>query len=194
MLSFARGAFPVLVVFACLAATPGSAAPYVLDAKRGEVRFAYSLPFSRGLGRFTGVRGTAEVNEAVPEKGAVDVVIDTRTLTASDKLSEGELRGGSFFAVAKYPQMHFKSRRIRGKTPTTFEITGDMTVKGITRPIVLHAELQPANGAGARQLRATTQISRSQFGMTAYGFLVGDTVQIEIRSTLVPAQRLPAPP
>lgn len=183
----ARIALLALVVSALLGAAPGGV-PYKFDAKRGEVRFAYSLPFSNGLGRFTGVHGTAEVNDAAPEKGDVDVVIDTRTLTASDKLSEGELRGSSFFAVAKFPQMHFKSRRIRGKSSTTFEITGDMTVKGVTRPIVLHVDLQPANAAGVRQMKATTQISRSQFGMTAYGMFVGDTVQIEIRAPLVPAR------
>src|SRR5262249_53096703 len=96
---------PALVVSALIAPVPSSAAPYKFDGKRGEVRFAYSLPFSNGLGRFTGVSGRAEVNDAAPEKGAVDVVIDTRTLMAGDKLSEDELRGSSFFAIAKYPQM-----------------------------------------------------------------------------------------
>ena len=184
----ARVAFPVAVVLTRIGATPAGAAPYSFDPKRSEVRFAYSLPLSNGQGRFGGVRGTAEVNDAAPEKGKVDVVIDTRTLRASDKLSEGELRGSSFFAVAKYPLMRFKSRRIRGKSPTAFEIAGDMTVKGITRPIVLHVDLQPPNAAGVRQMRATTQISRRQFGMTAYGLLVGDTVKIEIRAPLLPAR------
>jgi len=173
---------------ALLVAAPSEAAPYLFDSKRAEVRFAYSLPFSNGLGRFTGVAGTAEVNDANPEKGNVDVTIDTRTLKAGNSLSEGELRGSSFFAVTKYPSMHFKSRRIRGKSSTSYEITGDMTVKGITRPIVLHVELQPPNGGGVRQMRATTRIRRSEFGMTAYALLVSDTVEIEIRSPLVPAR------
>ncbi len=166
---------------------PVRAAPYVFDSKHGEVRFSYTLPFSSGKGRFTGVTGKAEVNDAAPEKGNVDVVIDARTLRASDSLSQSELRGSSFFAVAKHPTMHFKSRSIRGKSTSSYEITGDMTVKGITRPIVLHAELQPPNG-GVRQMRATTRIGRSDFGMSAYGFLVGDMVDIEIRAPLIPAR------
>lgn len=175
---------------ACLAlgllfASPGYAAPYVFDTRRAEVRFAYSLPFSNGQGLFTGVSGTAEVNDAVPEKGSVDVIVDTRTLRASDSLSEGELRGSSFFAVSKYPQMHFRSRSIRTKSANTYEIIGDMTVKGITKPIALHVELQPPNG-GVRQMRALTRIRRSDFDMTAFALLVGDTVQIEIRAALVP--------
>jgi polyisoprenoid-binding protein YceI len=170
-----------------LLATAANAAPYFFDTKRAEVRFAYSLPLSSGQGHFTGVTGTAEVNDAAPEKGSVDVVIDTRTLKANDSVSEGELRGANFFAVAKYPKMHFKSRSIRGKTTTSYDLTGDMTVKGVTRPITLHVELQPPDKSGVRQMRATTRISRSQFNMTAFGLLVGDMVQIEIRSPLVPA-------
>lgn len=162
------------------------AAPYVFDTKRAEVRFAYSLPLSSGQGRFTGVTGTADVNDAAPEKGSVDVVIDTRTLKASDSISEGQLRGSDFFAVSKYPRMHFKSRSIRGKSTTSYDLTGDMTVKGITRPITLHVELQKPDAGGVRQMHATTRIRRSDFNMTALGFLVGDTVQIDIRSPLVP--------
>ena len=164
------------------------AAPYKFDTRNADVRFAYSLPFSTGRGRFTGVTGTAEINDAVPAKGSVDVVIDTRTLKASDSLAEGELRGSSFFSVAKFPTMHFKSRSIRGTSPTTYEITGDMTVKGVTRPILLYVDLQaPGGPGGVRQMRATTRIRRSEFNMDAYAFLVSDTVQIEIRSPLVPA-------
>jgi polyisoprenoid-binding protein YceI len=84
--------------------------------------------------------------------------------------------------------MHFKSRSIRGKSTTSYDLTGDMTVKGITRPISLHVELQPADKTGVRQMRATTRISRSEFDMTAFGLLVGDIVQIEIRSPLAPAR------
>lgn len=161
------------------------AAPYTFDTRKAEVRFAYTLPFSKGVGRFTGVTGNANIVDAAPEKGSVDVRIDTRTLTAGNSMSAAELRGPSFFAVSRHPEMHFKSRRIRGKSATDFEVIGDMTVKGITRPIALHVELQPPDGSGVRQMRATTTIKRSQFGMDAYALLVGDIVEIEIRSPLV---------
>lgn len=164
------------------------AAPYKFDTSKADVRFAYSMGFSDGQGRFTGVTGTAEINDANPAKSAVDVTIDTRTLKSSDSLAEGQLRGGSFFAVAKFPQMHFKSRTIRGKSPTTFEIVGDMTIKDVTRPIVLAVELQLPNSTGVRQMRATTRIRRSEFNMDALAFLVGDVVLIEIRSPLIAAR------
>lgn len=181
--------FSACLLFGLVAAGPAHAVPYAFDSKRSEVRFAYSLPFSNGQGRFTGVTGKADVNDAAPERGSVDVTIDTRTLKASDSLSEGELRGSSFFSVASHPQMRFRSRIIRAKSATTYEVSGDMTVKGITRPIILHVELDPPRGAGGtRQMRATTRISRSQFDMNAYALLVGDTVQIEMRAPLVPVR------
>jgi polyisoprenoid-binding protein YceI len=181
-------AFAASLVLGLLAAEPCAAEPYTFDTKEADVRFAYSLPFSTGRGRFTGVSGTADINDAKPEKGSVDVMIDTRTLKASDSLAEGELRGSSFFSVAKYPTMHFKSRSIRPKSATTYEISGDMTVKGVTRPIVLQVELQaPGAARGVRKMRAVTRIRRSEFNMTAYAFLVSDTVEIEIRAPLVPA-------
>ncbi len=101
---------------------------------------------------------------------------------------QGELRGADFFDVARYPQMLFKSRSVRPKTATTAEIVGDITVKGVTRPIVLHATLQPPGAGGAREFRAKTRINRNDFNMTAYALLVGDAVDIEIRALLRPAQ------
>ena len=83
--------------------------------------------------------------------------------------------------------MLFKSRSVLSKTATTAEIVGDITVRGITRPIVLQATLQPP-GAGAREFRARTRINRNDFNMTAYAFLVGDAVDIEIRALLGPAR------
>ncbi|MFA5901302.1 MAG: YceI family protein [Hyphomicrobium sp.] len=183
--TFAGHIIAGLVTAVALLSGSAQAAPYRFDTTSADVRFAYTMGFSDGQGRFTGVTGTAEINDATPARSAVDVTIDTRTLKSADSLAQGQLRGASFFAVATYPQMHFKSRTIRGTSPTTFEITGDMTVKGITKPIVLQVELQLPNKSGVRQMRATTRIRRSQFGMDALSFLVGDIVLIEIRSPLV---------
>jgi len=116
----------------------------------------------------------------------VQAVIDTRTLRAPVSMAQGELRGADFFDVAVYPQMLFKSRSVRPKTATSAEIIGDITVKGVTRPIVLQATLQPPGAGGAREFRAKTRINRNDFKMTAYALLVGDTVDIEIRALLRP--------
>lgn len=180
----------VAAALLCLAALarPAGAEPYVFDPQASEVSFSYSLPLSAGRAHFTSINGTADIDDAAPDKTKVEVIVDTRTLRSSDKLAEGELRGKDFFSVAAYPQMRFQSRSVRAKNPTTADITGQITVKGVTRPIQLHTVLQPLSAKGTRELRATTRIRRSDFNMTAYAFLVGDVVAIEIRAVLRPAR------
>ncbi len=144
------------------------------------------MTLSTGTGRFSTVTGTSNIDDADLTKTTVDALIDTRTLRAD--MYQGELRGADFFDVGRYPQMHFKSRSVRPKSATAADITGDITVKGITRTIVLRATLTPPGPGGAREFRARTRINRNDFNMTAYAFLVGDAVDIEIRAVLYPAR------
>ncbi len=186
-------AFAHLAASAALVATLAGAAgaqpvAYVIDSKHAEVRFSYTLALSSGVGRFTSVTGTARIDDAALNKTTVQATIDTRTLRAPDSLAQGELRGVDFFDVAHFPQMVFKSRSVRSQTPTTGQMSGDITVKGITRPIVLRVTLQPPGPGGTREFRGVTRINRNDFNMTAYALLVGKTVDIEIRATLRPKQ------
>jgi polyisoprenoid-binding protein YceI len=168
------------------------AASYVFDQKRTEVRFSYSMGFAKSGGRFSKVRGTAQFDAAAPERTKVDAVIETGSLTADEPMVESELRGTNFFNVLAQPQMTFKSRAVRADTSEAAEMNGDITVNGITRPVVLQVALQPHEGpalrysAGALELVAKTRIRRRDFNMTAYGDMVGDEVQIEIRAILRP--------
>ena len=186
MLVLARVAVATLVVAMLAGTSLAQGVPYVIDTTRSEVLFSYSMTLSSGTGRFSSMSGTASIDDTAQQNTKVQAVIDTRTLRAS--MYQGELRGADFFDVARYPQMLFKSRSVRPKTATTAEIVGDITVKGVTRPIVLHATLQPPGPGGAREFRAKTRINRNDFNMTAYALLVGDMVDIEIRTLLRPAQ------
>ncbi len=162
------------------------AVAYTIDPKKSEVVFSYSTALSGGTGQFTNLSGTSNINDADQTKTTVDALIDTRTLRSGNY--QAQLRGSDFFDVGRYPQMRFKSRSVRPKSATTADITGDITVKGVTRTIVLHSALTPPGLGGARQFRAKTRINRSDFNMTAYAFLVGEAVDIEIRAELTPAR------
>jgi len=87
----------VLVAFT-FSALAGAARglPYVIDQKRAEVRFSYSIALSSGIGRFSSVSGTADINDKALDKATVEALIDTRTLRTSDQMWEGELRGADF--------------------------------------------------------------------------------------------------
>jgi polyisoprenoid-binding protein YceI len=178
----------VLATASLVLLAPALAQPvaYDIDVKRSEVVFSYSTALSTGTGQFTNLGGTSDINDADPTKTTVDAFIDTRTLRSADY--QGILRGPDFFDVSRFPQMHFKSRSVRAKSATALEVTGDITVKGITRTIVLHSTLTPPGAGGVRQFRARTRINRNDFNMTAYAMLVGEAVDIEIRAVLVPAR------
>ena len=187
MLVFTRLAATVLAVATLAGAGRAQGVPYVIDTTRSEVLLSYSMTLSSGTGRFSSMTGTTSIDDAAQQNTKVQAVIDTRTLRAGTSMAQEALRGADFFDVAHYPQMLFKSRSVRPKTATTADIAGDITVKGVTRAIVLHATLQLPGAGGAREFRAKTRINRNDFNMTAYAFLVGDAVDIEIRALLRPA-------
>jgi polyisoprenoid-binding protein YceI len=186
MLVAARIAAAAGACWLSLAPVVAQSITYTIDPKKSEVVFSYSAALSGGTGQFTNLSGTSNINDADQTKTMVDAFIDTRTLRSGEY--QDELRGADFFDVGRYPQMHFKSLSVRPKSATTADITGDITVKGITRQIVLHATLQPPGAGGVRQFRARTRINRNDFNMTAYAFLVGEAVDIEIRAVLTPVR------
>jgi polyisoprenoid-binding protein YceI len=169
-----------------LAPAFAQAVAYTIDPKKSEVVFSYSTVLSGGTGQFTNLSGTSNINDADQTKTTVEALIDTRTLRAGNY--QYQLRGPDFFDVNRFPQMRFKSRSVLAKSATSADITGDITVKGVTRQIVLHSALTPPGPGGARQFRARTRINRTDFNMTAYALLVGETVDIEIRAELTPAR------
>ena len=185
-----NAAFAVIAICTLAAVGPCSAASYAFDQKRTEVRFAYTMGFSTGKGRFTSVDGTAEFDEAVPEKTMVEAVIATASLTADEPVIESELKGSEFFNAAEEPQIRFKSRSVRAEAADAAEMIGDITVNGITKPVVLQVSLRPHDNPalkysqGSREFIATTHIRRSEFNMTAYPSMVGDDVEIVIDAIL----------
>jgi polyisoprenoid-binding protein YceI len=97
------------------------------------------------------------------------------------------MKEADFFDVEKFPEMTFKSITIERTGETTFKVTGEVTLRGITRPMVLAVSVtdrRPDAPAGTRyaRFRAEGSIKRSEFGMTKFVEVVGDTVDISIRA------------
>jgi polyisoprenoid-binding protein YceI len=182
-----RTQIPLMVALAGLVVTPPcSAASYMFDMKRTEVRFTYTMGFSAGHGRFTSVNGTVQFDEAAPDKTQVQAVIETGSLVAEEPVIESELKGSEFFNVVEQPQMRFASRAVHPLDQSHAEMYGDLTVNGITRPVQMQVLLKPHSGPAlkysqdAREFVARTRIRRSAFAMTSYASMVGDEVEIEI--------------
>jgi polyisoprenoid-binding protein YceI len=168
----------LIVPAACLAL------PYDFDSGRTQVTFRYRMGFLSGEGNFAGVTGAVDYDEKAPGATRVEAVVDTRTLSA-DGLVVSELRGPAFFDVDKYPAMHFVSGAVRPEGPERLSMSGRLTIRGITRPVTLSVVMEPSGGT--LSFTAAMAIRRSDFAMTGYSALVGDTVEIVINGPLRPS-------
>jgi polyisoprenoid-binding protein YceI len=169
-------AFPLLM--AVSGATGSKAATYVFDSRGADVNFTYYVGFFAQSGRFTQMDGIIELDEQNPERGSIKAVIKTASLTA--EVQQAELKGSDFFNIAVFPEIRFKSRSAKSMGANRANFTGDLTMRGVTRPVTFHAVL--VNG---RHLSAKAHIKRSAFNMTALSFLIGDEIDIRIEADLI---------
>jgi polyisoprenoid-binding protein YceI len=173
----------LFVVFAC---GPAHAESYIFDKRRTEVRFTYFMGSAKQHGRFSQVDGTLRFDDGAPERSRVTATIATASLETGQPIVDDALKGSDFFNVVADPAMTFKSRSVRSTGTDTAEMTGDITVNGITKPVTLDVSLRPHSNPAlkysidAREFIAKTRIKRSDFNMTAYQSMVGDEVDIEI--------------
>lgn len=186
-------ALPLLLAVPIFAdASPASAGRFEFDQRRTEVQFVYKMAYSTQRGRFTKVSGTVEYDDAAPEKAKISASIATASLTTGEALVDDQLKGKSFFNVAASPVIAFKSLAVRPRSATEADVSGEITVNGITKPVTLKVSLKPHDDpalkydAGARQFIATTRIQRSAFNMTDYQSMVDDDVDIEIAAIVRP--------
>ena len=171
---------------ATLLSTPAYADHYEFDKEHTHVAFLVShLGFSQMLGQFSDYSGGFEFDEKAPEKSKIDVTIKPASVrTTSSKLDE-HLQGDKFFNTAKFPEIHFVSTSIHVTGDHDGEVTGNVTMLGVTKPVVLavhfnKADYHPMTGQFIAGFDAQATIKRSDFGMSAYVPMVGDDVKIAI--------------
>jgi polyisoprenoid-binding protein YceI len=171
---------------------PAHAGRLEFDQRRTEVRFVYKMANSTQRGRFTKVSGTLDYDDAAPEKSKISASIVAASLTTGEALVDNELKGASFFNVEVSPVIAFRSLVVRPRSTTAADVSGEITVNGITKPVTLKVSLKPHDDpalkydAGAREFIATTRIQRSAFNMTGYQALVDDDVDIAIDAIVRP--------
>jgi polyisoprenoid-binding protein YceI len=138
-------------------------------------------------GRFGKVSGTIDLDENDPTRSSIQVEVDIASLDTRESRRDDHLRSADFLEVDKYPTMTYKSRRIE-RDGNGFKVAGDLTIKDVTREVVLGAELvgviNDPWGNRRAGFSAEGTIDRKDFGLTwnvaleACGFLVGDQVEI----------------
>lgn len=147
------------------------------------------LMVAKVRGRFGAFTGSIKIADRL-EDSRVDVTIDAASIDTREETRDAHLRSPDFLDVENHPTLQFRSTGFRRTGETTFELPGELTIRGVTRPVVLHVEyegLSPDLWGGTRiGFTATTEIDREAFGLTwnqaleTGGVLVGKNVKIEL--------------
>ena len=166
----------------------GAADKLNISGTRGSIDFAIGdSKVFRTTGSFKDWQGFLRVDDQDIPKSAVQVLVRTRSVEMLDTQQTSMMKDSDFFDVEKFPEMTFKSTTVERTSDTTLKVTGDVTLRGITRPMLLAVSVtdrKPNAPAGARyaRFRAEGSIKRSEFGMSKFVEVVGDTVDITIRA------------
>jgi polyisoprenoid-binding protein YceI len=168
-----------------------------IDPNHSAAQFAVRhLAISTVRGAFTKVSGTVQLDDKDVSKSSVDVTIDAASVDTRVADRDKDLRGDHFFDVEKYPTITFKSTKVEQVEAGKLKVTGDLTIHGVTKQVVLDVEgpTAPVKDPWGNQraaANATTKINRQDFGvkwnakMDSGGLVVGDDVAITIDVELV---------
>ena len=159
---------------------------YQIDPTHTATVFSWShFGFSTPSANCTDIQGTINVDNEKPATSSVNVTIPVASINTNVKALDEHIKSADFFDAAKYPNITFKSTKVETKDKQHFKITGDLTVKGVTKPVVLDAVLNkqtvhPMTKLQSIGFNATTSFDRSAFGIGGYVPNVGDKITVNI--------------
>jgi len=180
-----------------ISSTLALAAPvdYKIDPTHTATVFSWNhFGFSTPSANFTDIQGVIKVDNAKPANSSVDVTIPVSSVNTNVPALDKEFQQEGWFNAAKYPNITFKSTKVETKDKKHFKITGNLTVKGITKPVVLDAVLNkqgehPMAKVPAIGFNATTSFNRSEFGIGNYVPNVGDKITVNITTEATAAKK-----
>jgi polyisoprenoid-binding protein YceI len=170
---------------------------YKIDPAHSSAQFvARHMMISNVRGGFSGVQGTVVYDPENAGASSAEVVIDANTINTLEAARDTHLKSADFLDVEKYPTITFRSNSVTLDGDGELDLKGDLTIHGVTKPVVLKVEAPSAEakdpiGNARIGASASTRIKRSDFGLTwnaaleTGGFLVGDNLKIELEVSLI---------
>ena len=158
---------------------------YTIDSSHTFASFEYNhLGFSKQRSRFNDTTGTITLDPKA-KTGSADITIKVDSVDTGSKAFDGHLTSDGWFDAAKYPTITFKSTGVKFKGDKPTEVSGDLTVRDVTKPVKLkithfQCAVHPMKKKEACGANATTQIKRSDFGLGNYAPHVSDEVELNI--------------
>lgn len=173
---------------ACAAASPAFAAAekYAFDPSHSQILFTYDhLGFSSTHGLFSGFDGTIMLDEADPANSSVSTSFDVKDIITGWEKRTAHFLSPDFFNAEANQKVSFESTKVEVTGDKTAKITGNLTMNGITKPVVLDATLNkmaqhPMAGKPWVGFNATTTLKRSDFKLEKFAPAVSDDVEVEI--------------
>jgi polyisoprenoid-binding protein YceI len=172
--------------------TPAATSTWQIDPAHSSAQFSIRhLAISTVHGGFSKVNGTIAFDDKDVSKSSVDVTIDVSTVDTREPQRDNDLRSAKFFDVANYPTMAFKSKKVEQTGAGKLKVTGDLTIHGVTKEVVLDvdgptAPIKDPWGNQRVAVSATTKINRLDFGvkwnkaLDNGGMMLADEVSINI--------------
>jgi polyisoprenoid-binding protein YceI len=164
----------ILTVSAFMLLLPG-ASEWKVDPNT-KVSFTVHGPFGMVHGSFTGLEATIQFDEKNPSAGSVIASVDAKTVSSGVSLRNSDLRNKEeWLNTDKYPRIHFKSKKI-DKTANGFSVSGELTLKSITKPVVIPFNFTGKGNTG--NFKGQFTIRREDFNVGKPGGSVGDIITI----------------
>ena len=169
---------------------------FQIDPSHSTIQFSVRhMMVSKARGTFDKWSGSVNLNPEHPEQTTVEITIETDSINTKDAQRDGHLKSPDFFAVEQYPTMTFKSTSVEVTGKESAKLYGDLTIRGVSKPVVLDVEFQGSAkspwGTTNYGFNGTTKINREDWGLNwnasleTGGWLVGKEVQIDIELELV---------
>jgi polyisoprenoid-binding protein YceI len=186
--------FTVAVAVLTLCSVPllAGTTAYKIDPKHSDAQFAVThLMISTVRGEFHGINGTVVYDDADVSKSSVEVTIDATSVDTREPDRDKDLRSDHFFDTANHPTMTFRSTKVESAGPGKLKVTGELTIRGNTKPVVLEVSapkppIKDPWGLQRTAISGTTKINRQDFGVSwnktldSGGVVVGDDVNITL--------------
>jgi polyisoprenoid-binding protein YceI len=177
---------------------------FLLDKAHTEIGFKVRHFVSKVSGRFAKFEGTIVLDRAKPEESSVDVKIDATSIDTGNPGREKHLNSPDFFDTAKFPEITFKSTKVAAKGKDAYEVTGDLTMRGVTKSVTLTVAANGFTSDGRGGLKSgfdvTGKLNRKDFGVNWNAVVDQNTVLSEDVDLVIsveankPAPKPAAPP
>ena len=183
-----------IAALAMAATAVAQAGTWQIDPKHSAAQFSVKhLGVSTVRGAFSKVTGSAMYDPADPSKASLEASIDASSVDTRVEMRDNDLKSPHFFDVQKYPTITFKAKSVKSAGSGKLSITGDLTMHGVTKEVVLDVEgpsapIKDPMGPGQRiGASASTKINRQDFGIAGAPGVVSDEVTITIDAELTQA-------